>query len=131
MTTRQAQNRTVGLYGNGTHLRSVVIGRSPQPKPISAEGIRKDLSSIIILLIAVVFVSLLLVDFSALCSRNKNIGALSDRIERVESSNSFLWEEVNARSSGVTYLQDPESHNLVSVRSIPAISITVPEGISR
>ena len=125
MTPPQVQDWTQGLRCSGYGRRSVIEGRTSRLKPISADGIRGDVSLLIILVAAVVFLAFLAVDFSALDRVNSSISRLSRQIESVESSNTYLQEGF------VVSPIIPNPGQYVSISSLPAIRITVPSWISR
>lgn len=128
MTPPQVQHWTQGLRSAGYGRRSVIDNRASRLKPFSADGIRGDVSLLIILVAAVVFLAFLVLDFSALDRVNSSISHLSRQIESVESSNSFLQEDYRI-NSGTPLIPNPAVY--VSAGSIPAIRITVPSWISR
>ena len=125
MTPPQVQDWTQGLRCSGYGRRSVIDDRTSRLKPISSDGIRGDVSLLVILVAAVVFLAFLAVDLSDLDRVNSSISSLSRQIESVESSNSFLQE------GSVVIPMVPNPGQYVSISSLPAIRLTVPSWISR
>ena len=87
-------------WANGGRSRSAgrhdVIAEKKQPLPVlSAEGIRRDVLTVTLTLVAAALLFILISDVNALFAGNDRISRLSAGIASLESSNSILREEIS------------------------------------
>ena len=124
---QQTQDWTCGV-GESPSGRFRVVEKDSRKKPVSREGIRKDLGRAGLIILAAALVMTLVVEAAAIGITRLSVRKLDTPIEAMEARNEELRETLERSSVDISVCTEAVKMNLVSAGGVTPILLTAPEG---